>query len=205
MNNIPRNERPATDTQIRTFVANAAADVMINSMVNGKGRETRKALKATGAKLYFQVKESLITAIKNNDDLRPTQLTIQTLISNLDSPLGIGFDELFNAGFHAMRATSDEIGQLLLKDGLSPKKAVLAAQKYAKISGKILETPTPKKVQKSATIQTRKITKKEPVKISTKPKTKSKNTRNNAPITVSDFDREIERLMILREEAEMVS
>jgi outer membrane murein-binding lipoprotein Lpp len=208
MNNVTTNERPATDKQIRTFVANAAADVMINQMLGGTGRSTRKAHRATGAKVYFQVKEALITAIRNEPALRPNQATMQTLIANLDNPTGIGFDMLFIAGFQAMRASHDEIGQLLLKDGLTPAKAKKAAATFQKLAQQterltpdvdFSAVPVSKPSAKKANVSIRKQSKKA-VKATVSVLEQPKAVKAQ---TVGDIDREIERLMMLRDEAEM--
>ena len=145
-----QSDRPATERQIRTFVANAAADIMFTRMLSRKmNRDIRRqTVNNTSKKVYNQVKESLLTAIDENPELQPNQGDMQKLTANLHEPTGIGFDELFKAGFQAMRATPKEIGDLLVKDGVTAAKVKKAVTIYSEMVNETVEKTAEKPAKK---------------------------------------------------------
>ena len=167
--------KPASYKQIKYRAGNVAVALLFSKL----GLIPEK-VKATNYKLFSQMGMAIQTAAAN----KPlTHGDIQEMSTNPKK-----FNDIFIAAFRELFLSSDELGRLLLKDGLSPAKSKKVVSIFAAITGKELPE-TPAKIS---------------VKTSRKnAKTVSVKTTSKKPQTVSEIDRQIEQLMILRDEADM--
>mgnify|MGYP003680755361 FL=1 len=124
-NSIPA-EKPASWNQLKSRVGNPATDYLFNQLgLNGD----RTQYKSTNGKLFNQMGSAIKTAtIKkplNNGDVRA-----------IAKGLTKAYKDIFNNAFKELYLEANDLGNLLLKDGLTAKEAQKVVVKYCAITGK---------------------------------------------------------------------
>ena len=117
--------KPATYNQLKFRVGNVATAVLFSRL-----DLTRDNFKRANRKIFTQMASALQTA------------TIEKPLTNADIQLVDAgkidkYLPIFERAFTELYCTADELHKLLIKDGLSAKKADIAAGKYTLINGDI--------------------------------------------------------------------
>jgi len=186
MNNVNFDFSSISATKAATFnqIKFRAGNIGVALLFSDLGLKN-VGLKSTNYRLFKQMGKSIETATM---DKPLTHGDIQEMGTNPAK-----FSDIFREAFKHLLLKSDELVKLLQQDKVSEAKIKKVILKFNKLKGL-----TDEKSKKSTTIQTRKITKKEPVKISTKP-TKSNNSESK-PLTAAQIQRQIDKLFLALEQ-----
>ena len=140
-NSIPA-EKPASYKQIQYRVGNPAVAYLFSQLDLKSG-----TLKATNYKLFNQMPSAIKTA------------TLKNPLTNGDiTAIGKGLTrvhlKMFENAFKELYLEPNDLGHLLLKDGLSIKDAQQVVAKYCVITGKISTVEKPLKVTARKKVKT---------------------------------------------------
>ena len=118
--------KPATYNQIKFRIGNVATAVLFSRL-----DLNRDNFKSANRKIFTQMASALQTA---TIDSPLTNADIQAIDSTGDVTK---YRAMFERAFTELYCTSDELHKLLIKDGLSAKKADVATNKYTMLHGDI--------------------------------------------------------------------